>query len=357
MNVQRELRGEFGIQALQSYVPPELYTAEDLLRLDRSEFSLDKMMSVWTETAFEPANLYEFLMRQTTGSARDVASPRADDASILARKSGIALVPCASKESASDMAVGVGRQILNEYRDGPAGIDLLIYYHSALNEKPTWSTSCRLKHELDLNKALAVSISQKGGNSVMAALKVARDMMAAERNLKTALLIGSEKVIPPSRRAFGNLTLIGDSATAMIVAASWDSQRMIDSEIRDFPEWWNPYEYSAERLNGLEEFLAARSMELIRTLMTRQHLGWSDIKRLLPPNFSLSFARRLGGQSAIPLNRIYTKNIGRFGYLLTSDFVINLDSAMSEGEVERGDLVISLCLGLGLSLGACLIEI
>jgi len=345
--------GEIGIDHLEFCVPSTSYSLQEYLTLEPPDFSLETMQSIWKHAWFEPDVLYQYFVEQVPGLNDEPATLIDGEIEEFKRKSGIDRVYCASAETSSDMAVKVGRRILDREPGLARKIDVVIYYHSTLNEEPTASTSGRLQYELGLKNALTFSVSQKSGNASLMALKVACEMMTAEADLRTFLLVGSEKFVPPYNRIFGTMTIMGDSASAMIVRRPSRRCRPLSFSIYDFPEPWNPHTDS----ESFGRFLADKAGFLLNQTLDELHIGWSEITLVIPSSLNLSFIQLLSTELRIPWKKIYSKNISRYGYLTTSDLVVNLASALSEGHVNSDDIALILNLGLDHSLGCAVLQV
>jgi len=348
---------QVGIEHLAFYLPTDCYSVQGYLQTEPVSFSQVMMESHWKDIWFDSEILYRFFCEQSSGAKDGALLMPVERAAELFETSGIHGVYCASGETSSDMAIKVGKQILSSELNLVKNIDAVIFYHSTINEFPNWSTACRLQYDLGIKNALSFSISQKGANSSLMALKVACDMMAAEPNLNNFLLVGAEKFIPPYQRRFGDLTIVGDSASAMIFQRGGHRCQVRCIYICDFSEWWNPDTSAADQKEFFIAILADKATSVINRVIDQLNIGWNEIALLIPPNFNLSFIRSLSARAKIPWDKIYIKNIARFGYLENSDLVVNLKCALAERSIKQGDLVLVLNLGLGLSLGCAVVRV
>jgi len=336
---------DIGIDHFEFYVPEEAYPVEATLRLESGDFSQQRMESIWRDFWFEPDVLYQYFTRQIAGGGQSAALTEAGWAKLML-SSGIERVHCAATETASDMAIRVGQQILGREPDLASRVDVAIYYHATLDQMLMGSVSCRLQHELGLRNAFAFAVAEKSGNAGLMALKVACDMLTAEDELNTILVIGSDKYIAPYRRGFEEMTVLGDSAGAMLVRRGGKQCRPSAFSIQDLPGPWNANDGEA-----VLSKLVDSAGHLLDHTLAELELSWSDVALLLPPNFNLSFSRALGQKLRLPPGKVYTRNISRYGCLASSDLVVNLASVFAEGGLSRGDRFVALSLGIDNSIG------
>jgi 3-oxoacyl-[acyl-carrier-protein] synthase III len=344
---------QIGIDYCEFYLPGSFHSIDEYLKLEQRDFSLERMESIWTDFWFEPEVLYQHFSRQLSASASKPAGLTSEERDAFKLSNGISHVYCASAETSSDMAVEVGRRILARERGLAGKIDVVIYYHSTLNQIPMASTPCRLQHELELRNAYAFAVAEKGGNASLLSLKIACEMLAAEADINTILLIGSEKHVEPYKRTLGNITVRGDSASAMVVRRQSDRCHPLCLAVYDFPERWN----SDKGDQYLNNFLADQAALILNETLAELNFEWSQIALVIPPNFSQFFVRLLGERLRISEKNIYSKNISRFGYLTTSDLVVNLVSASNEERIKSGDIVLAVTIDLDHSIGCVAFEL
>jgi 3-oxoacyl-[acyl-carrier-protein] synthase-3 len=348
---------DLGIERLEFYVPEGFCSVLDYCRSKPQEFTVQNMAGIWKASFFEPEFQHRFFTGSIGSSNGNFSRLAVGEVDEFTRRTGLRGAHCALGETASDMAVKVVKRMLSREPAISNEIRLLIHYYSTLNEQLMSSTPGRLQHEADLKGSFGFSVGQKNSNSSLMALKIAADMLIAEPGLKAALLAGSDKLAPPYERVFGKATIMGDSASALVVRRGGQRRRLLAYNAVDFPEWWNPYEYDGNRVRWLERFVAEESAVLLNETLKAMGLSWQDIALVLPPNMSMSFVQLLGSKAEIPVDKIYTRNISRYGYLMASDLVVNLASASDEGAANRGDIVLMLSVAFGHSVGCLALRI
>ena len=345
------------IDQVDFYLPNNRCAVIEYCQTEPDPFSIEKMETIWKPGFLDPEFQYRFFSSSTARSNVNFARPTKGEAAEFARRIGAEWVYCAAEETASDMAVKVVNQILNRAPGLSKEIGLVIHYHSTLNQKLYSSTPGRLQHEAGLNGASGFSVSQKNGAVSLIAMRIAIEALIAEPDLKSVLLAGSDKLVPPYERVFGKRVMMGDSASAMIIRRGGKRCRPLALNFADFPEWWNPYHYDEERMRSFEQFLAEQSRRLLHDTLSGLGIGWREVALLLPPNLNPSFIRLLSSKAELPADKIYARNISRYGYLMASDPAINLKTALDEGAVKPQDIILALNLGLAQSIGCVALQV
>jgi 3-oxoacyl-[acyl-carrier-protein] synthase III len=340
-----------GIDHLDFYLPERSYGLGDYPGARNPPFSLETLEGFWKDIWFEPDLVYRHLTSHQPAQSAIQPEWTAAEIANFQRRSGIERVYCAVGETSADMAVKVGKQILAREPNLAKTVDGVIYYHSILNEAPILSTSCRLQYELGLKNAFAFSVGQKRGGASLVALKIACEMMEEEEEAETLLLIGSEKFVPPYERRVGTMTIAGDSASAMLVRRRAGRFRPLGFNICDCPELIGGCSPGETKPGPLIE----KAAEFLNETLKNLGLGWERIDLVIPSNINLSLLRSLSIALGCPWEKFYNSNIPRYGYLASSDMVVNLSSVAGEGRLKSGDLVLAISLGLDHSLGCVLL--
>ncbi|HEX8183837.1 MAG TPA: 3-oxoacyl-[acyl-carrier-protein] synthase III C-terminal domain-containing protein [Blastocatellia bacterium] len=348
---------DIGIDRLDFYLPDNFYFLKDYCRLEPEEFTLEKMNSIWSASFFEADYQHRFFLDGVKDLKGNLAPLRPEEVEEFTRDSGIDRVYCASHETASDMALKVSERVLRREPDLTDEINVVIHYHSTLNERLGSSTPGRIQHEAQLKNTFGFSVDQKNDCGSIVSLKIAAEMLAAEPEMKAILLAGSEKLAAPYSRVFGKMTVMGDSASAMVVRRGAKQCRLLGINIIDCPEGWDPCGYTQEQLSGYKESMADRAAALLGETLESLRIRWNDVALLIPPNINLSLANMIGTKLNLRREKIYSRNIARYGYLMATDMVANLSTSLSEGVIKPGDIVVALNIAFGHSLGCAVVKV
>jgi 3-oxoacyl-[acyl-carrier-protein] synthase-3 len=348
---------DIGIDRLDFYLPDSFYSIKDYCGLEPEEFSLKQMQSVWTAGFFEAEYQHRFF-REGGRDANGVFDPlRLDEVEEFTRDSGIDRVYCASQETASDMAIKVARRLVRREPDLTDEINVVIHYHSTLNERVGSSTPGRIQHDAQLKNTFGFSVDQKNDCGSIISLKIAAEMLAAEPNLNAVLLSGAEKLVAPYKRTFAKITVMGDSASAMVVRRGAKRCRLLGINVVDCADWWDPYGYTQGQLSSYKETVAERAAALVNETLENLRIRWDKVALLIPPNMNLSLLNAIGSRLDIRREKIYSRNIARYGYLMASDMVANLSTSLNEAAIRTGDVVVMLNIAFRHSMGCAVIKV
>ena len=112
------------------------------------------------------------------------------------------------------------------------------------------------------------------------------------------------------------------------------------------------------RISGREvfRFAVTRMVELIEQAeIDVRELGLSGIDVLIPHQVNQRIIDAALEETGFPPDRVVV-NIDRYGNTSAASVAIALDEAVDSGRVQRGDLILLVVFGAGLTWGAAVIE-
>lgn len=70
-------------------------------------------------------------------------------------------------------------------------------------------------------------------------------------------------------------------------------------------------------------------------MLNDQNLDLSKISLILPHNVNISSWRQLSKSLDIPIQKIYLKNVSKYGHCFCADPFLNLESVIEEGILKK----------------------
>ncbi|MBT5925067.1 MAG: 3-oxoacyl-ACP synthase, partial [Verrucomicrobia bacterium] len=89
--------------------------------------------------------------------------------------------------------------------------------------------------------------------------------------------------------------------------------------------------------------------------LDRCKLNISQIKCIIPHQANLRIISAVGDRLGAKKDQVYI-NVDKFGNTSAASVAIALDQVVEEGLIERGDLILMVVFGAGLTWGAAVIE-
>lgn len=98
----------------------------------------------------------------------------------------------APDEHVSDMATRVGQKLLDEQSIDPADVDVVIYFGSTWKDYAVWQAAPHVAHRLGCRNAFGLELDYVSCGTPIA-LRVCRDLLVAEPELRTVLIVAACK--------------------------------------------------------------------------------------------------------------------------------------------------------------------
>lgn len=153
-------------------------------------------------------------------SARELAADSGIGEDVIVTKFGLrGRYAAADGEQVSDMAAKAGRRVLAETGTAPGDIDAVVYFGSTWKDHPVWQAAPRVAYLLGCAGTFALELDYTSCGAPVA-LRVAKDLMVAEPELRTVLLVAASKesaLVDPRNRASRFMLDFGDGAVAALL--------------------------------------------------------------------------------------------------------------------------------------------
>lgn len=276
-------------------------------------------------------------------------------------------------EATSDLAVVAAQRAL-----AAAGITAdqveLIIVATITPDMQFPSTACLVQHRLGAHRAAAFDLGAACSGFVYA-LDVASHFVASH-TYNTVLVIGAEKmssVVDWTDR--NTCVLFGDGAGAAVLQNRPNAHGLLTTclgsdggkaSLLELPGGGSACPASVDsvtkrlhflRMDGKETFKNAVNAMVAATheALSRCGVTVAEVKCIIPhqanQRIMSAVAERIGARE----DQLFV-NVDRYGNTSAASVAIALDEAVSQGRIIRGDLVLMVVFGAGLTWGAALIE-
>ncbi|MDR0585200.1 MAG: ketoacyl-ACP synthase III [Treponema sp.] len=335
-------------------VPPRKVTNEDLAaRIDTSD---------------------EWIRSHTGIGARHLADEdtACSDLAFEAAKNALAM--------AANLADARGEERDRAAADAAKSIDMIILGTATGDFYGCPSTACIVQDKLGAHRAGAMDIAA-GCTGFIYGLETATALLGINRERKRALVIGAEvlsRVTDWSDR--GTCVLLGDGAGAAVIEktsapsegpgrrgilrtilgadGSGKESLIIRRGGSRYPfKEGETIEKSAHiEMKGQEVYnFAVRAVtETIEALMEAEGIGVDDIARIVPHQANARIVQAAGKRLKIPIEKFFL-NMEEYANTSAASIPIALDEMNRSGQLKKGDLIMTIGFGSGLTYGGNLI--
>jgi 3-oxoacyl-[acyl-carrier-protein] synthase 3 len=278
-------------------------------------------------------------------------------------------------ETTSDMALAAARNALDNAKISASEIDLVVLT-TANPDMMFPSTACLLQAKLGIRNNIPCFDLAAACSGFVYGVEVATRMMQSGL-YKNALVVSSEKmstIVDWEDRS--TCVLFGDGAGAVVLSASDEENSGIigtvlgadgsDTAMLCLPAGGSLMPTSAETVAKKLHFVKMDGKEVFKhavKIMQEKALEVLDLCRVSADQISLliphqantriiqSVAKRLN----IPEEKVYV-NIENYANTSSASIPIALDEASRTGRIKKGDYVLFVAFGAGLTWGATLVR-
>ncbi len=266
----------------------------------------------------------------------------------------------------------------------PMEIDLVLCMGEEWKEYPLTTSAIYIQERIGARRAWGIDIQQRC-NTTVAAIKIAKDMMIADPDIGTALIVGGYRngdLIDFTDPDVSFMYDLAAGAGALLLRRGHARNRVLGSHIitdgslsRDTGVWYGGTEHPIESLpeaelavlrergnRSLRVFDAAHMkarleqvsmpnwLECIDRALAKSGATRADIGYLNVLHFKRSMhATLLAELGLAPDQAVYLEDYGHLGQV---DFMVSLHEGLAQGRLKDGDLMVAIAAGIGYVWGA-----
>ena len=273
----------------------------------------------------------------------------------------------------SDLATEAARKAMS--KAGVTGVDIdLVIVATITPDMPFPSTACLVQHNIGAVNAAAFDL-EAACSGFIYALEIAQQFIMS-RTYETVLVIGAEKlssIIDWKDR--NTCVLFGDGAGAAVLQNREQSHGLLTAcmgadggkaGLLSMPGGGSRCPATSDSLDNRLHYLRMDGKETYKSAVTAMHraalkalercqLNITQIKCIIPHQANLRIISAVGDRLGAKKEQVYI-NVDKFGNTSAASVAIALDQAVENGVIERGDLILMVVFGAGLTWGAAVIE-
>ena len=277
-------------------------------------------------------------------------------------------------QTTSDLAVEAAKIALEAAGMKPEDVGMILVATASPDYPGFPSTACVVQHKIGAMQAAAVDIAA-GCTGFVYGLEMSRALVAAG-SFKSVLLIGVESLTRITNWQDRNsCVLFGDGAGAVVITPSDNDSAIIDSLLKadgsggehlirkaggatypfDHPQVTVEDTYIAMNGRQVYNFAVRVNTEMISELLKRNNLTVDDISWIVPHQANIRIIQAAAGRLKIPMDKFYL-NIEEYANTSAASIPLALDEMIKKGVLKRGDLVLLVGFGAGLTYGGNLVR-
>jgi 3-oxoacyl-[acyl-carrier-protein] synthase-3 len=279
----------------------------------------------------------------------------------------------AADEFTSDLGAEAATRAMKKAGVTADQIDLIIVA-TITPDMPFPSTACLVQRKIGARRAAAFDL-EAACSGFIYALEIAQQFIMSQ-TYDTVLVIGAEKLSSITDWKDRNTcVLFGDGAGAAILQSREGAHGLLtavmgaDGDKADLlfmPGGGSRCPASAESVNSRMHYLRMEGKETFKNAvqamqtaaeeaLRRCELKISQIKCIIPHQANRRIIDAVGDRLGANPEQLFV-NLDKYGNTSAASVAIALDEAVESGRVQRGDLILLVVFGAGLTWGSAVIE-
>lgn len=279
----------------------------------------------------------------------------------------------AEGECTSDMAAKAAQAAMSQAGVTADQIDLIIVA-TITPDMLFPSTACLVQQKIGARRAAAFDL-EAACSGFIYALEIAQQFLMSH-TYDTVLVIGAEKlssIIDWKDR--NTCVLFGDGAGAAILQGKGNTHGLLTAcmgadgskgELLSMPAGGSRQPATLDSVNARLHYLRMDGKETFKSAVTamytaarevlkRCELDISQIKCIIPHQANRRIIDAVGERLGASPEQLFV-NLHKYGNTSAASVAIALDEAVQTGRIQRGDLILLVVFGAGLTWGAAVIE-
>jgi len=280
----------------------------------------------------------------------------------------------AEGQTTSDMATEAAKKALEQAKINATDLDLIIVA-TITPDTLTPATACYVQDNLEARGAIAFDVSA-ACSGFLYAMELAKNMIGAG-SVNNALIVGAEKL-----SAFTNwedrntCVLFGDGAGAAVLRKSEEGEGRIlateigtdgaQTSILNIPGGGSAMPITKDNAEDNLASLAMIGKDVFKQAVRRMKdaaikvvedagLESSDIAQVIPHQANLRIIDAIADRLEIDNEKVFV-NLHKYGNTSAAAVAIALDESARSGKFQRGEKIVCVVFGAGLTWAAAAIE-
>ena len=279
----------------------------------------------------------------------------------------------AEGEHTSTMAVKAAHRALEQAGLAAADLDLIVVA-TITPDMPFPATACLVQRELGATKAAAFDL-EAACSGFIYAIEIGRAFITSGV-YENILIIGAEKlssIIDWEDR--NTCVLFGDGAGAAVMQRRKGARGVLatrlgsdgtKADILAMPGGGSRRPATVDSVNERIHFLKMEGKEVFKAavnamtgaakdVLERSGVGIEDIKCIIPHQANQRIISAIGERLGAREDQVFV-NLQKYGNTSAASVAVALDEALQSGKIKRGDKILIVAFGAGLTWGATVLE-
>lgn len=262
------------------------------------------------------------------------------------------------EKNAEEMLIAAIENLLLAHEDvDPADVGLILFTHTILQFSPFISDPfLHIKDRFGFCNAQSMSISNLNCSAMDFLLSISHKWLLNNPDKKSVLLLTSDKTFVEDFRYLKESSVMGDAASAILISKTANRNTIIQSEVNVDATIFNGEASSTKEFDWFLKSVSTGIIKNLRSLLKKCDMDISDIDLILASNVNVPTWKNISKILKVPDENIYFPTLKDIGHAHNSDPILNLQYAMDENKLSKGDYFITLTAGMGGTFGCTLFQ-
>ena len=273
----------------------------------------------------------------------------------------------------SDLGAEAARRALADAKVSPSKVDMIICA-TVTPDMPFPSTACLIQEKIGASKAVCFDL-EAACSGFLFSLEVGRQFIIS-KTFNTILVVATEKLSSiVDWKDRNTCVLFGDGAGAAVlqptdachgILASTMGSNGAHGNILCVPGGGSRHPASTESIQAGLHYIKMSGKEVykhailamhqaVKDALDRYHLKIEDITCIIPHQANMRIIQGLAARLGISVDKFYV-NLQRYGNMSAASAAVALDESAREGRFQRGDYILAIAFGGGVTWAASVIE-
>ncbi len=279
----------------------------------------------------------------------------------------------AADQCASDLGAESARRALASSKIPAEKVDMIICA-TITPDMPFPSTACMIQDKIGAKKAVCFDI-EAACSGFLFALEIGRQFILTGTH-QTVLVVAADKLSSiVDWKDRNTCILFGDGAGAAVLRPTGSSKGIMNSclgsngakgDLLCMPGGGSRHPSTVETVRAGMHYLKMAGKEVYKHAVLAMHhaavqaleksqLKVEDIVCIIPHQANARIIEGLADRMGVGTDRFYI-NLHRYGNMSAASAAVALDEAAREGRFQRGDFILLIAFGAGLTWGASVVQ-
>jgi 3-oxoacyl-[acyl-carrier-protein] synthase III len=211
-----------------------------------------------------------------------------------------------------------------------------------------------LQFKYKMSNAYVIHVNGNHCANIEIAIDLAGTILQRQQDLNNILVVTSSKAEKIEKRIFGAYAVVGDAAGIMLVSRNRFDDGKYSIRLKDNVVISSAKLYDADVNDDNSIIHCIGYVKCISDLIKKNSINDSHIEKILVQNANPLVITQCMASAGLDKNKIFNKNVGKYGHMDYVDFTINLKDILDEGIANKDRYILTFGTGHTGSYVSCL---